>query len=78
MKIDIKSLEGIPFGKELIVTGNVNKIFWVWRVPGMFIMNDGAIIFENIHGTTITADENINIAILTEDTPRGNSARREP
>jgi hypothetical protein len=38
-------------------------------------MNDGAIIFEDIHGTTITADENINIAILTEDTIRPAGSR---
>ena len=71
MKIDIKSLEGIPFGKELIVTGNVNKICWVWRVPGTFRRKGNEVIFENTHGTTSVVDKNINLAIIKGKQPLG-------
>ena len=33
MKKDIRSLEEIPFEKELIATGKVNRIVWFCRVP---------------------------------------------
>ena len=67
MKKDIRSLGEIPFQKDLVATGNVNRIVWFWRVPGRFVRSGEAILFEDIHGTTITADENINIAILTKE-----------
>jgi len=58
----IKSMADIIFEKEMIVSGNVNKTCWMWRVPGMFIMNDGAIVFEDIHGAAVPVDENINVS----------------
>ena len=75
MKKDIRSLEEIPFEKDLVATGNVNRIVWFWRVPGRFVRSGEATLFVDAHGTTITADENINIAILTEDTIRPAGSR---
>ena len=48
MKIDIKRLEEIPYGIELVVTGDVNKICWVWRLAGMFKRKGNKILFEDI------------------------------
>ena len=56
MKIDIKRLEEIPYGIELVVTGDVNKICWVLRLPGMFKRKGNKILFEDI-----PVDENINL-----------------
>ena len=56
MKIDIKRFEEIPFGIELVVTGDVNKICWVWRLAGMFKRKGNKILFEDI-----PVDENINL-----------------
>jgi len=67
MKKDIRSLEEIPFGKELIATGKVNRIVWFCRVPGRFVKNDGAIVFVDVHGVAVPVDEEIDVAaILTE------------
>ena len=71
----IKSMADIIFEKEMIVSGNVNKTCWMWRMPGIFKRKGNKVFFEDIHGTTITADENINIAILTEDTIRPAGSR---
>ena len=56
MKIDINRLEEIPFGIELVVTGDVNKTCWVFRLPGMFKRKGNEILFEDI-----PVDENINL-----------------
>ena len=32
----IGTIQEIPFDKDLIVSGNVNKTCWVWRMPGEF------------------------------------------
>ena len=61
----IKKLVEIPFDKELIVTGSVNKHGWVWRMPGTFKRKGNEVIFENMHGMTSTVDEKINLAIIT-------------
>ena len=64
----IGTIQEIPFDKDLIVSGNVNKTCWVWRMPGMFQCKGGEVIFENMHGTTSTVDEKINLAIITRKT----------
>ena len=74
----IKSMADIIFEKETIVSGNVNKTCWMWRMPGIFKRKGNKVFFEDIHSVTSAVDEKINLAIITEDTPRGNSARREP
>ena len=56
MKIDIKRFEEIPFGIELVVTGDINKICWVFRLAGMFKRKGNKILFEDI-----PVDENINL-----------------
>ena len=63
----IGTIQEIPFDKDLIVSGNVNKTCWVWRMPGMFRRKGNEVIFENMHGTTstVTVDEKINLAIIT-------------
>jgi hypothetical protein len=56
LKIDIKRLEEIPYGIELVVTGDINKICWVFRLAGMFKRKGNKILFEDI-----PVDENINL-----------------
>jgi hypothetical protein len=62
LKKDIRSLEAIPFEKDLVATGNVNRIVWFWRVPGRFVRSGEAILFVDAHGAAVPVDENINIA----------------
>ena len=50
MKKDIRSLEEIPFEKDLVATGRVNRIVWFWRVPGKFVRNGEVIFFVDAHG----------------------------
>ena len=67
LKKDIRSLEEIPFEKELVATGKVNRIVWFCRVTGRFVMNDGAILFVDAHGVAVPVDEEIDVAaVLTE------------
>ena len=65
MKKDIRSLEEIPFEKELVATGKVNRIVWFWRVPGKFVRNGEAIFFVDAHGAAVPVDEEIDV-VLTE------------
>ena len=60
----IKSMADIIFEKEMIVSGNVNKTCWVWRMPGEFKRKGNEVIFENMHGITSTVDEKIDLAII--------------
>jgi len=67
----IGTIQEIPFDKDLIVSGNVNKTCWVWRMPGEFKRKGNEVIFENTHGTTSVVDKNINLAIIKGKQPLG-------
>lgn len=46
----IDSISEIEFDKKIIVSGHVNKIGWMWRMPGIFKQQGKEIFFENEHG----------------------------
>lgn len=51
----IKDISEIPLGKPLIISGNVNRHSWHWRMDGVFEKKEGEIVFRNIHGIVTKA-----------------------
>ncbi len=51
----INDISEIPLNKTLIISGNVNKYSWYWRMDGVFEKKEGEIVFRDIHGIVTKA-----------------------
>lgn len=60
----IESISEIPLNHNLIVTGSVSNVGWMWRIEGVFEHAKSGIVFRDIHGCVHHVDENISLSIL--------------
>lgn len=66
MKIGtIDGISEIPFNKNVIVSGRVDKTGWMWQMGGLFEKKGNEIVFKNEYGmTTKVEEEEISLNIL--------------
>lgn len=48
----IDSITEIPFNENIIVSGRVDKVGWMWQMGGIFDREENQIVFKNEHGMT--------------------------
>lgn len=60
----IENISEIPFNTNIIVTGSVSGIGWMWRIEGIFKHEKSGIVFRDIHGCVHHVDGNISLSIL--------------
>ena len=63
----IKDISEIPFDDEKIFTGSIGPA-WLWRMKGMFLNQNGAIIFRDTLGCVMPVyrSDKIDLAILEQ------------
>ncbi len=72
----IKDISEIPLDKPLIISGNVNRHSWHWRMEGVFKKETNEIIFENIHGIVTKAKSGeVNLAVLKKAAQKASSKK---
>jgi hypothetical protein len=63
-KVDtIDSFYEIPWGKPVIVSGGIGRDAWMWRMPGVFEINNGKARFVNEFGMAKYLDEDTHISL---------------
>lgn len=60
----IENISEIPLNQNLIVTGSVSNVGWMWRIEGIFKHTKNGIVFKDTHGCAHLVDENISLSIL--------------
>ena len=59
----IDSFEEIPWGKPVIVSGGIGQDAWMWRMPGVFEINNEKARFVNEHNIAKDFDKKTRISL---------------
>lgn len=60
----IEDISQIPLNQNLIVTGSVSDVGWMWRIEGVFKHTKNGIVFKDIHGCVHHINKNISLTML--------------
>lgn len=53
----LDNISEIPFNRNIIVSGRVDKTGWMWQMGGTFKKEKNQIIFKNDYGMTTKVEE---------------------